>query len=320
MFLLSQAHVCVHVCDMSPYPQLVRSSSCSVAYRHLSRFSRMASRGSPMPSESSGEELASARASVSKSAKKRRTNSTAPQGPRSIAASIAESASDSDGDRTMCYLCCKPLVPSESNRRFRGVQFHPRCYNAVRCYRRYVSMSDSRLDQIMLEQPDRFRAEVRPLVPKPGERRDSTAMETTRAKLKDNATYTKDELIEDQLLLNRRQFVKHMRDTENMQSSDAHQEFNYLLRKQPMHVGLHSGGEKKVAVAAPQRIRRIKGSSTTNKSIEQDGDGAAATSGMSPSRKCKDTDRHDRSDRDARGRRGDRCDRGHGEGGARQAN
>lgn len=187
---------------------------------------------------------------------------------------------DPDSDDTassviQCFLCLKQI--NEKNyKSLRGCKFHAKCWNATRCYRRMSQGRECIADDRGVHTPDKGRKEVQPLLKDENNPRDGHARAALKSKIMEHDEYQTTETINDQIIMSRKRFRRHMKTEESMPDDEADQEFDMLLEQQS---GRHIDGlEEKVAVAMPQKLRIIEGSVNRRKTITESAPAAASSS------------------------------------------
>lgn len=209
------------------------------------------------------------------------------QRSRTTQCHLCERALDSDGDG--------PSSSAPPNKTFKKKRFHGLSWNALRSHRRLHDGSAlSDLDRKMVEAPLYWRQEVSPLVvAAPGATRDAGARRSAKQRIVLQTHYDTTEHISDQMLMNKTRYIKWSRLLGDATcDSDASSDFEHLFKRQG---GQHaSDGERKVAVADNERIRKRHGFATT---LQQD---------LTPRDDMKRGDDDDDSSRRMGGRDGER--------------
>lgn len=179
---------------------------------------------------------------------------------RSEAPDSGDGASD-DGSQSCCHLCCEPLAGQPSWTHC-GRTFHNKgCWAAIRCYRRLMDGDTNkirRFNDLMIQDPQRWRRDLLPLVKKPGQTRNPAARAEAKKKLTITDNYTKEEYIKRGFVLNLHRFKKYMNEWDGMDESDAEEEFSRLLQEQGS--AYSDGFEDKVLAPGNDEVVKIKGS------------------------------------------------------------
>ena len=178
-----------------------------------------------------------------------------------------------------CHLCERPCDANVCHM-YSGCRFHiVGCWPAVRCYKRLLASREAveAAHKEMRLRPARWRAEVLPLLRQPGARRDRQARQAVKEKISMNERYTKNEVMETDLILNKKRFKAFMYMWEGQDSDEASEEFDKALQAQGRR--WCDDWEDKVKVEGNTEVRRVKGSATSSQTRVTTDAGASSASG-----------------------------------------
>ena len=171
------------------------------------------------------------------------------------------------GSQTMRPMSCGPKC-------YNGFIFSPSTWNAVRaCLRNFYGNADAiaLLRSSMMENPSKFRATLRPFLSGDGVRRKMARVELTRKfdAIEEKSEAGAQEIIEDDLTLDRTYFVSYVTFWERLSTTAANQKFDQLLEQQQrMHC---EGGADMVSYPDVRRRRRREGVEARSGVVERTG-------------------------------------------------
>lgn len=163
-----------------------------------------------------------------------------------------------------CHLCGQ-VLDADVKTFFRHKLHKGACWAAVRSYRRLICGNRALLaatDTMMNSSPEEWRVNILPLVAPDGQR-SSAARRAVKQRLlvEEQRSYTNREDVEEHLIMNRRQYIKYMKNTEDLDSSDADNDFNRDLRNQ---AAMHSTRDESRVAVVVNKVRLVKGYSTSS--------------------------------------------------------
>ena len=192
--------------------------------------------------------------------------------------------SDDIGVELQCYLCSEAL-DSTKGKKWKGLLFDSRCFNALRSHRRILEKFPAALaqsDALAISDPYAWREQVLLLVKSDGDGTRTAALSKVRAKARKVEEYENSEEIKDKVLLTKRRFKAHMAWWEGTASDEASEEWNDEFEKlRSQGISYKNGkGQHQVAIPENTRIRKSKGKRST---ADPDARGQGSR-GRSPSR------------------------------------
>ena len=161
---------------------------------------------------------------------------------------------------SQCHLCSLAISETKPRTLF-GYHFHSQCFLGVRCHRRLCSTGKNqdaliRSDRMMSDKPDEWRDVVMPLVVVDKEEgRDAAARR--QVKRKTESSYTRQEVLEDDLVLNKRRYKSYVKQWDDLSSEAASEAFVNLHGKQDGEYD--DSDEEMVRVRDNMRIRQARG-------------------------------------------------------------
>lgn len=174
------------------------------------------------------------------------------------------------------YLCQKELGSEVEV--FMKARLHMgECWNAVRCHRRLLSDNRTMLDASDLfihSAPGDWRRDVLPLLASDGKRAATARRAAKQRIVEEERTYNNREEVEEHLIMNIRQYKKHMKDIEDLNSGDASNEFLHDLNV--VQGCAHSTKREPRVAVVIKKIRIVKGVSTSTATQPTLDDGGTA--------------------------------------------
>lgn len=191
--------------------------------------------------------------------KKRRLNQKTRAPPPSGKLALAPPASDGDeSDGDGCFLCRQSLDGSEQHT-LKGHVFHRACLAAVRCHRRLATppVADAAMDN----EPEQWRADVRPLVRSDDRTtRSIAARERVKMKIRQSEEISSNMREESVLILNKRRFKSYVAFWDKLGSSSGSEEFESRRRHQRNKYS--TANEHRVAIEDNERHMSAFGETT----------------------------------------------------------
>lgn len=175
--------------------------------------------------------------------------------------------SDDVGDEFQCYLCSETF-DSTKGKKWKGLLFDSRCFNALRSHRRVLEKFPAALaqsDAMAISDPNAWREQVLLLVKSGGDGTRTAALAKVRGKARKVEEYENSEEINDKVLLTKRRFKSHMAWWEGTASDEASEEWNEeyeRLRSQGISYK-NEKGQHQIAIPDNTRIRTSKGKRST---------------------------------------------------------
>lgn len=163
----------------------------------------------------------------------------------------------------LCYLCAQTLDGDDHD--WRNKLFHRKCVNAIRCYRRMATSAGTiqNADALFFADPAKWRAQVSPLIRTSAGSRTSSIRAQVKQHIVEQETYNDKQRVATTIIMSRRRFRKHRRDTEDMGSLSADSEFEKRLKRQNRRYCTKD--EDKVGVSDDERETITNGTRSSKK-------------------------------------------------------
>lgn len=183
--------------------------------------------------------------------------------PGSLKKRKAASSGDlaADDDEAMCFLCQE--VGDNLVREWRGVRLHKNCWNGVRAYRRLLTTSSAKHEELQRFQkdPDAWRQDVSGMVVDVGQLRSVKARQDARQAIKEfqaEEDYEAQEKIMDSVLLTKDRYKRFKRKLGGYIASEASEDFHDKLG-QADSANENTDGEPQIEVREPTKLRKVTG-------------------------------------------------------------